>query len=241
MPRASGRANDALRPVRMETGYLRYAEGSCLIELGDTRVVCAASIEDRPPAWLKGSGSGGVTAEYGMLPRAGKERNARAATQDRIPGRAHEIQRLIGRSLRAICELRALAERTIVIDCDAIQADGGTRTAAITGGYVALVLALKQLQQQGVFRALPLLDGVAAVSVGIVQGEQLLDLDYSEDSMASVDMNVVMTGRGRIVEVQGTAEGNPFSREEMNRLLDLAQRGIAQLLEAQKQALEKVA
>ena len=241
MPRASGRADDALRPVRLETGYLKYADGSCLIELGDTRVLCAATIEDRPPAWLRGSGSGWVTSEYGMLPRAGKERNPRAATQERIPGRVHEIQRLIGRSLRAVCELRALAERTIIIDCDAIQADGGTRTAAITGGYVALVLALRQLQQRGVFRALPLLDSVAAASVGIVQGEQLLDLDYAEDSMASVDMNVVATGRGRIVEVQGTAEGNPFSREEMNALLDLAQKGIAQLLEAQKQALEQAA
>jgi len=241
MPRANGRADDALRPVRIETGYLKYAEGSCLIELGDTRVVCAATIGDRAPGWMKGSGSGWVTSEYGMLPRSGKERNQRAFTLDRTPGRVFEIQRLIGRSLRAICEMRSLGERTIVIDCDAIQADGGTRTAAITGGYVALVLALRQLQQQGVFRTVPLLDSVAAVSVGIVQGEQLLDLDYSEDSMASVDMNVVMTGRGRIVEVQGTAEGNPFSREEMNRLLDLAQKGIAQLLEVQKQALEKAA
>lgn len=237
MPRADGRANDALRPVRIETGYLKYAEGSCLIELGDTRVVCAATVEDRVPGFLKGSQSGWVTAEYGMLPRSGKERNAREAFRGQVSGRSSEIQRLVGRSLRAICETSALSERTIVVDCDVLQADGGTRTAAITGGYVALVQAFRGLVQQGALKNLPIIDSVTAVSVGIVQGEELLDLDYSEDCMASVDMNVVMTGRGRLVEVQGTAEGTPFSREQLGKLLDLAEKGIARLLEVQKQAL----
>ncbi len=237
MPRADGRANDALRPVRIHAPYLKYAEGSCLIELGDTRVVCAATVEDRVPAFLKGSHGGWVTAEYGMLPRSGKERSPREAARGQVSGRTYEIQRLVGRSLRAICETGALDERTIVVDCDVLQADGGTRTAAITGGYVALVQALRRLVDQGALKALPIIDSVAAISVGIVQGEELLDLDYKEDGSASVDMNVVMTGRGRFVEVQGTAEGTPFSREQMGRLLDLAQKGVAQLLETQKQAL----
>lgn len=239
MPRADGRANDALRPVRIQVGYLKYAEGSCLIELGDTRVVCAATVEDRVPTFLKGSQSGWVTAEYGMLPRSGKERNAREAARGQVSGRSSEIQRLIGRSLRAICETSMLNERTIVVDCDVLQADGGTRTAAITGGYVALVQALRGLVQQGALKSLPIIDSVAAVSVGIVQGEALLDLDYSEDCMASVDMNVVMTGGGRLVEVQGTAEGAPFSREQLGALLDLAEKGIAQLIEVQNQALAR--
>jgi ribonuclease PH len=237
MPRADGRADDQLRPVNITRNFLKYAEGSCLIEMGDTRVLCAASIDESVPPFLKGSGSGWVTGEYGMLPRAGTERSKREATRGGQGGRTFEIQRLIGRSLRAVTELRSLGERTIIVDCDVLQADGGTRTASVTGGYVALVDALRGLQQRAVFRALPLIDAVAAVSVGIVQGEVLLDLTYEEDSMASVDMNVVATGASRLVEVQGTAEGTPFSREQMNHLLDLAQLGIKQLLQAQKAAL----
>jgi len=238
MPRADGRANDQLRPVKITRNYLKYAEGSCLIEMGDTRVVCAASIEEMVPQFLKGAGSGWVTSEYGMLPRSGTERSPREAARGRQGGRTLEIQRLIGRSLRAVTELRSLGERTITLDCDVIQADGGTRTAAVTGAYVALVDALRALQQRGIFRALPLIDAVAAVSVGIVQGEMLLDLGYQEDSMAAVDMNVVATGALRLVEVQGTAEGAPFTRQQMDQLLDLAQKGIKQLLEAQKVALQ---
>jgi ribonuclease PH len=242
--RADGRAPDKLRPVRLELGYLKHAEGSCLIQLGDTWVVCSATVEDRVPHFLKGTETGWVTAEYGMLPRSGKERTQRDLT-GRGGGRIHEIQRLIGRSLRAVVETRALGERTVVIDCDVIQADGGTRTAAITGGYLALMQALRLMQEQGCFRispgrpgVLPILDSVAAVSVGIVQGQQLLDLDFSEDSMASVDMNVVMTGAGRLVEVQGTAEGTPFTRQQMDSLLDLAAKGIREVSALQKQALE---
>jgi ribonuclease PH len=237
MPRTDGRANDQLRPVNITRNFLKYAEGSCLVEMGDTHVICAASVEETVPPFLKGAGSGWVTGEYGMLPRSTAERTRREAARGGQGGRTFEIQRLIGRSLRAVTELRSLGERTIIVDCDVIQADGGTRTASITGGYVALVDALRKLQQRGVFKALPLIDAVAAVSVGIVQGEMLLDLGYEEDSTASVDMNVVMTGALRLVEVQGTAEGTPFSREQMNHLLDLAQAGIKQLLAAQKAAL----
>jgi ribonuclease PH len=237
MPRADGRAAHELRPVKIARSYLKYADGSCLIEMGETRVVCAASIDEAVPPFLKGKGSGWVTAEYGMLPRAGAERSPREAARGRQGGRTLEIQRLIGRSLRAVTEVRSLGERTVVVDCDVIQADGGTRTAAITGAYVALVDAIKSLQRRGVVRSLPLIDAVAAVSVGIVQGEMLLDLSYQEDSMASVDMNVVATGALRLVEVQGTAEGLPFTRQQMDQLLDLAQAGIKQLLDAQKAAL----
>ncbi|UCH34676.1 MAG: ribonuclease PH [Armatimonadota bacterium] len=237
MPRVDGRAANALRPVSITREYLKYAEGSCLIEMGDTKVVCAASVDEGVPPFLKGSSSGWVTGEYGMLPRAGSERSPREAARGRQVGRTYEIQRLIGRSLRAVTELRSLGERTIIVDCDVIQADGGTRTASITGAYVALVDALRSLQQRKVVRNLPLIDAVAAVSVGIVQGEMLLDLNYDEDSRASVDMNVVATGALRLVEVQGTAEGTPFTREQMDQLLDLAQAGIKQLLDAQKAVL----
>jgi len=239
MPRPDGRAANELRPVRIARNYLKYAEGSCLIEMGETRVVCAASVDDTVPPFLKGKGSGWVTGEYGMLPRAGAERSPREAARGRQGGRTLEIQRLIGRSLRAVTEVRSLGERTIIVDCDVIQADGGTRTASVTGAYVALVDALKGLQGRGVVRSLPLIDAVAAVSVGIVQGEMLLDLTYQEDSMASVDMNVVATGALRLVEVQGTAEGLPFTRQQMDQLLDLAQAGIKQLLDAQKAAADK--
>ena len=237
MPRTDGRAADELRPVKITRNYLKYADGSCLIEMGDTRVVCAASIDETVPPFLKGSGGGWVTGEYGMLPRAGTERSPREAARGKQGGRTLEIQRLIGRSLRAVTEVRSLGERTIVVDCDVIQADGGTRTASVTGAYVALVDALRKLQERGVVRKPPLMDAVAAVSVGIVQGEMLLDLTYQEDSTASVDMNVIATGALRLVEVQGTAEGTPFSRQQMDQLLDLAIGGIRQLLEAQKEAL----
>jgi ribonuclease PH len=224
---------------------MKNAEGSCLIQLGNTWVVCTATIEDRVPPFLRGTETGWVTAEYGMLPRSGKERTARDPA-GRGAGRTHEIQRLVGRSLRAVVETRALGERTIIIDCDVIQADGGTRTAAITGGYLALVQALALMRERGHFRispdrpgVLPILDSVAAASVGIVQGEQLLDLDFNEDSMASVDMNVVMTGGGRLVEIQGTAEGTPFTRQQMDSLVDLAAKGIKELTALQTEALEK--
>lgn len=239
MPRADGRANDQIRPVTITKDYLKYAEGSCLIELGDTKVICTASVEDTVPRFLRGTGRGWITAEYGMLPRSCHTRSPREV-DGKARGRSHEIQRLIGRSLRAVVELSFLGERRIMLDCDVIQADGGTRTAAITGSYVALVDALKVLQEQNLFRKLPFLDSVAAVSVGIVQGEELLDLAYDEDDQASVDMNVVMTGKGKLVEVQGTAEGMPFDRQQMNRLIDLGEKGIKELLAAQKQALGEV-
>jgi len=237
MPRSDGRANDQLRPVKITRNYLKYAEGSCLIEMGETRVVCAASIDETVPPFLKGKGSGWVTSEYGMLPRAGTERSPREAARGRQGGRTLEIQRLIGRSLRAVTEVRSLGERTIIVDCDVIQADGGTRTASVTGAYVALVDALRSLQQRNIIRSLPLIDAVAAVSIGIVQGEMLLDLSYQEDSTASVDMNVVATGALRLVEIQGTAEGTPFTRQQMDQLIDLATKGIKQLLDAQKAVL----
>jgi len=239
MPRAEGRANDEIRPVTLVRGFMKYADGSCLVEMGDTRVICTATLEDKVPPFLKGSATGWVTAEYGMLPRAGKERTAREAARGHQGGRTHEIQRLIGRSLRSVVDLTALAERTIIMDCDVIQADGGTRTAAITGAYVALMEVLERMRQQGQLSRLPVLDSVAAVSVGLVQGEELLDLDYQEDSAASVDMNVVMTGSLRIIEVQGTAEGAPFTRQQMDRLVDLAQLGIKRLAEEQKRCLEE--
>jgi len=237
MPRADGRANDELRPVSMSTGYNKYAEGSCLVELGDTVVICTASVLNEVPRFLVGTQRGWVTAEYGMLPRAGSERSSRSRLAS--GGRTHEIQRLVGRSLRAVVDLDALGERTITLDCDVIQADGGTRTAAVTGGYVALTEALQRLQADRVFAKLPTFDSVAAVSVGVVSGEPVLDLCYSEDSMAAVDMNVVMTGSGKFVEVQGTAEGMPFTRERMDEMLGLAAIGIKQLIAAQKSALEE--
>jgi ribonuclease PH len=237
MPRADGRSYNELRPVSMATGYNKYAEGSCLIELGDTVVICTASVLAEVPRFMMGGRRGWVTAEYGMLPRAGSERTPRNRIQ--TSGRTFEIQRLVGRSLRAVVDLDALGERTVTLDCDVIQADGGTRTASVTGAYVALVEALKRLQVDGVFAKLPIFDSLAAVSVGIVSGDVVLDLNYAEDSMAAVDMNVVMTGSGRFVEVQGTAEGMPFTRERMDEMLALAGDGIKQLLAAQRKALEE--
>ncbi len=237
MPRADGRANNVLRPVSMSTGYNKYAEGSCLVELGDTVVICTASVLDEVPRFLAGTQRGWITAEYGMLPRAGSERSSRSRLMS--GGRTHEIQRLVGRSLRAVVDLDALGERTITLDCDVLQADGGTRTASVTGGYVALMEALQRLRETGVFAKVPTFDSVAAVSVGLVSGEAVLDLCYSEDSMAAVDMNVVMTGSGKFVEVQGTAEGMPFTRERMDEMLGLAAVGIRQLVAAQRSALEE--
>jgi ribonuclease PH len=237
MPRADGRANNELRSTSLSTGYNKYAEGSCLVEVGDTVVLCTASVLNEVPRFLSGSQRGWVTAEYSMLPRAGSDRTPRGRIAS--SGRTHEIQRLVGRSLRAVVDLEALGERSITLDCDVLQADGGTRTAAVTGAYVALIEALSRLKDRGVFTTLPIYDSVAAVSVGVVSGEPMLDLNYREDSTASVDMNVVMTGKGRFVEVQGTAEGMPFDRERLNALLDLAAEGITHLFAAQKRALEE--
>jgi ribonuclease PH len=235
--RAGGRRADQLRPVRLTRRYTRHAEGSVLVEFGDTRVICTASVEDKVPPFLKGRGQGWVTAEYGMLPRATHTRGEREAARGKQSGRTLEIQRLIGRSLRAVVDLAALGERSIQIDCDVIQADGGTRTAAITGSYVALHDALTGRQGRGLLAQWPLRDAVAAVSVGLRAGAALLDLDYAEDAGCETDMNVVMTGNGGFVEVQGTAEGAPFTAAQMQQMLALAQLGIGELLQLQRQAL----
>ena len=235
--RADGRANDALRPVTIQRGYTVYAEGSVLVEFGQTKVLCTASVEEKVPPHKRGSGEGWVTAEYGMLPRATHTRGDREAARGKQSGRTQEIQRLIGRSLRAVFDLGALGERTIALDCDVIQADGGTRTAAITGAFVAAQDAVSWLLAQGKIARSPILNPVAAVSVGIVGGVPVLDLDYAQDSSCDTDMNVVMTGAGHYVEVQGTAEGAAFSRAEMDQLLRLAEKGIGELIEAQRVAL----
>jgi ribonuclease PH len=235
--RPSGRAADALRPIRLEPGINKYAEGSCLVRFGDTQVLCTASVEERVPPFLRNTGRGWVTAEYGMLPRSTGTRTDREAARGGQGGRTHEIQRLIGRSLRAVTRLEAFGERQIKVDCDVIQADGGTRTAAITGGFVALHLAFQHLRKAGAITALPLTDHVAAVSCGIVEGAAVLDLDYREDSTAQADANFVLTGAGGIVEVQGTAEREPFSAEAFQAMMELARRGIAQLIVEQKRAL----
>jgi ribonuclease PH len=237
MPRFDGRANNELRPLRITPGYLAYAEGSALIELGETRVLCAASVEDRVPPFLAGKGQGWVTAEYALLPRSTQTRTQREAIAGRLQGRTQEIMRLIGRSLRAVVDMRTLGERTITLDCDVIQADGGTRCASITGAYVALQLAAQHLVRLGVIARTPILSPVAAVSVGVVAGQELLDLTYLEDSSAWVDVNVVMLAGGRFVEVQATAEREPFSHDTMNRLLALAGGGIEQLFAAQQAVL----
>ncbi|MFN4064972.1 MAG: ribonuclease PH [Parazoarcus communis] len=237
MTRPSQRQPDQLRPVRITRGFTRHAEGSVLVEFGDTRVLCTASVEDSVPGFLRGKGQGWLTAEYGMLPRATHTRSAREAAKGKQSGRTQEIQRLIGRSLRAVVDLGALGERQITIDCDVLQADGGTRTAAITGACVAVRDALNKLLADGTLATDPMTDFVAAVSVGIHQGVPVLDLDYDEDSNCDTDMNVVMTGSGDLIEVQGTAEGTPFSRTELNALLDLADTGIRRLVELQKSAL----
>ncbi|NIC42689.1 ribonuclease PH [Aquabacterium sp. A08] len=237
MPRHDGRPAHALRPVRITRGFTKHAEGSVLIEFGDTRVLCTATVEERVPPHQKGTGEGWVTAEYGMLPRATHTRSSREAAKGKQTGRTQEIQRLIGRSLRAVFDLKLLGERTLTLDCDVLQADGGTRTAAITGAFVAAQDAVHHLLAEGKLSQTPVLHPVAAVSVGIVNGVPVLDLDYVEDSACDTDMNVVMTGAGHYVEVQGTAEGAPFNREEMNQLLLLAEKGIQELIGLQRAAL----
>lgn len=235
MTRLNDRAADALRPTSITPNVLIHAEGSVLIEAGLTRVMCTASVEDKVPPFLRGSGKGWVTAEYGMLPRATSTRMQREATAGKVGGRTQEIQRLIGRSLRSVTTLKELGERTIWIDCDVIQADGGTRTAAITGAFVALILAMERLRQQGALRKIPVTDYVAATSVGVVRGTALLDLAYEEDSAAEVDMNVVKTGAGKFIEIQGTAETDPFDRASLDALLALADKGIAELVDKQRE------
>ncbi|MBS4019006.1 MAG: ribonuclease PH [Dechloromonas sp.] len=235
--RPSQRQPDQLRAVRITRNFTRHAEGSVLIEMGDTRVLCTASVEESLPPFLRGKGQGWVTAEYGMLPRSTHTRSAREATKGKQTGRTQEIQRLIGRSLRAVTDLKALGERQITLDCDVLQADGGTRCASITGAWIALYEACEKLVQAGKLPANPVKDHVAAISVGIYEGSAVLDLDYPEDSNCDTDMNVIMTGKGGIVEVQGTAEGEPFTREQMNVLMDLAQMGIRQLVAEQQSAL----
>ena len=235
--RADGRNHDELRPVRFTRGWLGQAEGSVLVEFGRTRVLVAASVTEGVPRWRKGSGLGWVTSEYAMLPRATNTRNDRESVKGRIGGRTHEISRLIGRSLRSIIDYRVLGENTIVIDCDVLEADGGTRTASITGAYVALADAVTWLRERNLLAGEPLRDSVAAVSVGVVEGTPMLDLAYLEDSAAGTDMNIVMSGGGRFVEVQGTAEGQPFDRSELDQLLDLGAAGCARLTELQQEAL----
>ncbi len=232
--RTDGRTADQVRPTCIQPGFLPYAEGSALITMGDTRVICTASLEESVPRWVRNTGRGWITAEYAMLPRATQTRTARDNSRDKLQGRVQEIQRLIGRSLRAIADLKALGERQIFIDCDVLQADGGTRTAAITGAYVALALASKKLLKSGKITRPLMTNQVAAVSVGIVDNTPLLDLKYDEDSRAQVDMNIVCTSEGRFIELQGTAEGEPFSREQMDALLALGMRGIEELLETQR-------
>lgn len=235
--RLDGRPFDKIRELRITREYLKFPEGSVLVEMGDTKVICSVSIEDKVPPFLKNTNKGWITAEYSMLPRATQSRSLRESVVGRIGGRTHEIQRLIGRALRAIVNLDLLGERTLWIDCDVIQADGGTRTASITGSYVALVDALWNLKKRGIIEKIPLKDSVAAVSVGIVDGEIMLDLTYEEDSRAEVDMNFVMTGKGNIVEIQGTAEKVPFSKEQLDMMFSLAQKGIQEITRIQKMVL----
>jgi ribonuclease PH len=234
MTRSDGRASADLRPTRLTPGFLLHAEGSVLIEVGRTKVVCAASVEDRVPPFLRNTGKGWVTAEYGMLPRATSTRTQREATAGKVGGRTQEIQRLIGRSLRSVTRLPELGERTVWIDCDVIQADGGTRTASITGGFVALVLALQRMREAGQIKSIPVQDYVAATSVGVVGGLPMLDLAYDEDSRADVDMNIIKTGDGRFIEIQGTAEGPPFERQALDDLMALGDKGIKELVALQR-------
>jgi ribonuclease PH len=240
MIRLDGRTADAPRQAKLTPDFIVHAEGSVQIEVGLTRVICTASVEPRVPPFLRGMGKGWVTAEYGMLPRATSTRTTREASAGKVGGRTQEIQRLIGRSLRSVTNMNELGERTIWIDCDVVQADGGTRTAAITGGFVALVLGLERLREQGVLARVPVTDYVAATSVGIVKGTPMLDLAYDEDSKADVDMNVVKTGGGKFIEVQGTAEAEPFDRATLEELLNLADRGIATLIERQREIVGKI-
>jgi ribonuclease PH len=236
--RSDNRATDQMRPVKITPNYISTAEGSCLIELGNTRVVCTATIEDTVPQFLRNSGKGWVTAEYGMLPRATLTRTPREVTKGRASGRTHEIQRLIGRSLRAVTDMTKIGERTVFIDCDVIQADGGTRTASITGAFIALGLAVTAMKQSGALTASPIRDSVAATSVGIVDGVAMLDLCYEEDSRADVDMNMVITGSGKLVEVQATAEHHPFDDAQLAEMMALARKGIGELIQQQREILD---
>lgn len=238
MERSKGRAKDELRPIKISRKFTNIPEGSVLIEIGETRVLCTATVEEKVPHFQKGSGKGWVTAEYAMIPRATQTRTQREASKGKLTGRTMEIQRLIGRALRSVVDLKKLGERTIWLDCDVLQADGGTRTAAITGAYVALLDAVRYLMDKKLVRTNPIQDTLAAVSVGKVQGDVVLDLEYEEDSQAEVDMNVVMTGAGKFVEIQGTAEEIPFDRSDLNTFLELAEKGIRTLMEAQKSAVE---
>jgi ribonuclease PH len=238
--RADGRRFDEMRKIKISKDYLRYPGGSVLMEMGHTKVICTATIEDRVPPFLKNSGKGWLTAEYSMLPTSTKSRTPRESTSGRIGGRTHEIQRLIGRSLRAVTDLNTFGERTIYIDCDVIQADGGTRTASITGGFVALIDLFSKLQSQGVIQAIPVGDFISAVSVGILNNNVCLDFNYDEDSKAEVDMNIVMTGKGRFIEIQGTAEEKPFSHDFLNEMIDLAAKGINEIIGKQKKILGDV-
>lgn len=238
--RVDGREPDELRPISIERGFLKHAEGSVLISMGETKVICSASVEEKVPIWLRGAGQGWVTAEYAMIPRSTQERVPRESSRGKVGGRTHEIQRLIGRALRSVVDLRALGERTIWIDCDVIQADGGTRTTSVTGAFIALVDALATLARRDRWSKLPVSDVVAAVSVGIVDGRPLLDLCYEEDAQAQVDMNLVMTEGGEIIEVQGTAEGKPFRKDEMAALMQLAEAGIARLTQHSRHILADV-
>jgi ribonuclease PH len=237
MMRSDGRKPKQLRTIKISPNYLKTADGSVLIEMGDTKVICTAKLEDRVPPFLRNSGKGWITAEYGMLPGSSQARIGRESSRGKVGGRTHEIQRLIGRSLRAITDLSNLGERTVWIDCDVIQADGGTRTASITGAYVSLCEAIRSWQKRGVMAQEPIKDSVAAVSIGIVDGKILLDLCYEEDSKADVDMNFVMTGSGKFVEIQGTAESAPFTKKQMDKMSEIAQQGVKELLKAQEQAL----
>ncbi len=236
MDRADGRQQDQIRPVKITRPFMKFAEGSCLIELGNTKVICTASVEESVPPFLKNTGNGWVTAEYGMLPRSCQTRIPRGKDS----GRTYEIQRLVGRSLRSVTNMKALGERTVWLDCDVLQGDGGTRTAAITGAFIALIDALDSVRKKGLIREIPVTDFVAATSVGIIKGEPMLDLAYEEDSKADVDMNIVMTAKGRFIEVQGTAERQPFTGEQMNALLKLAHKGIRELVDIQRGILKDV-
>ena len=236
--RGDGRGALDLRPLRIERGFMKFAEGSCLISMGDTRIICTATVEERVPMWMKGRGEGWVTAEYAMIPRSGRDRNQRETMKP--AGRTMEIQRLIGRSLRAVVDMKALGERTVLLDCDVLGADGGTRCASITGAYIALVEALAKSRASGAIKKNPIIEPVAAVSVGVVAGTEMLDLCYEEDSRAAVDMNVVATGGGKYIEVQGTAEGAPYDRARLNRLLDVAQVGLDVLFARQREILADV-
>jgi ribonuclease PH len=242
MIRLDGRATDQLRPIKITRGYMKYSERSCLIEVGDTKVICTASIEEKVPLFrkTKTSVSGWVTAEYAMIPRSCHTRSPRETTKGGAGGRTMEIQRLVGRAIRSVVDMDALGERTIWLDCDVIQADGGTRTASVTGAFVAFMEAANVLKKNGVFKKIPVTDILAAISVGVIQNEEILDLTYAEDSNAAVDMNIVMTSAGRFIEVQGTAEGVPFSRNRLNKLLDFAEKGVGELIVKVKESLSDI-